>query len=545
MNAHAVPLAINLITIVTITAILVKAISFPEKSRVHHAFLATLVTALITNFGTLFTYLYFLDRIERAVLVYFFGICLLPPSLFLVAFYYLNPDRRFRKLHLLPFLIPAISIVIAATNEVHHLLIRTFSFYMDELVYGPWFAVHAAYSFTLSFIAIGMFVVFAFKSKKSSAKRAWLIVVGSLVPVIQYAIVTLQIVHTSLLNNSMGFSFAVISYWFAIVRLDFLNFIPFAYREIVDHVSDGVLVIEKDRKILLVNRAFFAIFRGVYHSESLLTGTKVCDFFEKTGFQCEAISEQIELARASRNTVAVERSVTLLDRERHFEIECTPVSRKGGIVGMIILFRDITVHKRNLIDLKNQKRTVEDLNTRLKSLAELDALTGAFNRRFFDEYFAIEATRSLNRLRYRPAEGPGTVNFGIAIIDIDDFKRVNDTYGHQAGDEVLRQMVTVMRNTVFERDVICRYGGEEFVVLFTNADGIGIAKTAEKIRDAIATERFSLGEGYEPIRITVSVGLATFEELYEKTGDGANCIRVADERLYKAKRSGKNKVCLE
>ncbi len=543
MRPNVLPLIINLLTVLTISIILAKTVSFPEKTRTHNAFIATLASALMTNAGTLFTYLYLLDKIEQAVLLYFFGICLLPPSLFLVAFYYLFPEKKFRLAHLAPYILPLISIAIASTNGYHHLLMRRFSFYRGDSLYGPWFPVHAAYSFALTFTAIGLFIALAFKRKHSSALKAWLIVAGSLIPAVQYGLVTLRIVNTSLIHNSIGFSAAVISYWFAIVRFDFLNFLPFAYREIVDHVSDGVLVIGKNRAILMANRSFHSMFRGARFRQTEVSGMDVCEFLSRANFPSEAILEQWELARESKNTVVAERSVFSDERDRHFEVECTPVVRKGEVVGSIILFRDITEHKRNFIELKEEKRTVEELNARLKSLAELDALTGAFNRRFFDEYFMIEATRSLNRIKYRPSGDGGTVNFGVAIIDIDDFKAVNNAYGHQAGDKVLRRVVEVMRDTVFDRDVICRYGGEEFVVLFTNADTAGILLTAEKIREAIANEAFELGEDLKPIRVSVSVGLATFEELYEKTGNGMNCIRVADERLYKAKRSGKNRVC--
>ncbi len=543
MKTETIPLLINLLTVVTISVILAKAVSFPERTRTHNAFIATLVSALMANAGTLLTYLYLLDRIERAVIVYYFGICLLPPSLFLVAYYYLFPDRGFRRAHLLLYAIPALSIAIASTNGHHHLLVRKFSFFAKETVYGPWFAVHAAYSFTVALAAIALFVAFAFRRNRSASRRIWLIAAGSLVPVVQFALGTFRVAGSPLIYNSIGFSVAVIAYWFAVVRMDFLNLVPFAYREIMDHVSDGVLVMDDTRVILMANRSLALMFRGSFFRDAVLVGTDAGDFLRRAGFRPEPIFEQLEFAGESRKTVAAERSVTFDERDRHFEVECTPVVRKGGVAGSILLFRDITEHKRNFIELKAGKRTVEELNASLKSLAELDALTGAFNRRFFDEYFMIEATRSLNRIKYRATAQEGTVNFGVAIVDIDDFKAVNDTYGHQAGDLVLRKVVEVMRRTVFERDVICRYGGEEFVVLFTNADTTGIALTAERIREAIAAEPFGLGESREPIRITVSVGLATFEELYEKTGNGMNCIRVADERLYKAKRSGKNRVC--
>lgn len=145
----------------------------------------------------------------------------------------------------------------------------------------------------------------------------------------------------------------------------------------------------------------------------------------------------------------------------------------------------------------------------------------------------------MNQINFKPNEDHEK-NFSIAIMDIDDFKKINDTYGHQAGDVVLRQIVSLIKNLIFSRDIVCRYGGEEFAVIFTEGSKEGALRSAERIREEVEKYNFYISNEMREGHITVSIGFATFDEAYS---DGiCNVLRVADDRLYKAKATGKNKV---
>ncbi len=183
-------------------------------------------------------------------------------------------------------------------------------------------------------------------------------------------------------------------------------------------------------------------------------------------------------------------------------------------------------------------KITDDLGKKLKRAAEVDGLTGAYNRRFFNEYLEIEVKRILNQLQYNTAECQ--IDFGIAIIDIDDFKKINDIYGHLAGDNVLKQVVQIIKAAIFSRDIVCRYGGEEFVILFTQASNEGAVRTAEKIRKGIQEHSFYLNDDVKEGHITVSIGFASFSE--GCSSDVNSILEIADARLYAAKIQGKNKV---
>ncbi|MBN2545351.1 MAG: GGDEF domain-containing protein [Spirochaetes bacterium] len=175
------------------------------------------------------------------------------------------------------------------------------------------------------------------------------------------------------------------------------------------------------------------------------------------------------------------------------------------------------------------------LQKELKDQSEKDGLTGAYNRRFFNEYLDIEIRRQNSQIKYKLNRN---VNFGIAILDIDNFKKINDEFGHLAGDDVLVDVVRIIKTALFERDILCRYGGEEFVILFTSTSREGAIKAIEKIRKLVEDNYFYLDEKNPKKQMTISIGFASFDE----ESDIYKLLELADKRLYKAKQTGKNQV---
>lgn len=164
---------------------------------------------------------------------------------------------------------------------------------------------------------------------------------------------------------------------------------------------------------------------------------------------------------------------------------------------------------------------------RVKQLAYLDGLTGIFNRRFFELRIMEEIERAR---RYN-------TSMAVIMADIDHFKRLNDEFGHVLGDEVLRQVSSLFQQQVRMIDVVCRYGGEEFVVLLTQANSEQAVLIAEKLRKAVASWQFP----GVPCAVTVSAGVAAFPE----HGATRNAlVKAADAALYAAKQAGRNRVCI-
>jgi diguanylate cyclase (GGDEF)-like protein len=161
-------------------------------------------------------------------------------------------------------------------------------------------------------------------------------------------------------------------------------------------------------------------------------------------------------------------------------------------------------------------------------LTTVDGLTQVSNRRFFEE--ALDRELSRCRRYHR--------SLSLVLVDIDHFKKINDTYGHLAGDAVLKEVATTIRSRIRREDIIARYGGEEFALLLPEIDLEGAVAMAEKVRRLIEKHRFHF-DG-ETIPVTVSCGAAS---LAKKNETGTALIRRADEKLYEAKASGRNRVC--
>lgn len=169
-------------------------------------------------------------------------------------------------------------------------------------------------------------------------------------------------------------------------------------------------------------------------------------------------------------------------------------------------------------------------------LTTMDGLTQTYNKRHFLRELEREMSRSTRYDR----------NLSVAMIDIDHFKSVNDTYGHLAGDHVLRQLAGRILQHVRRDDIFARYGGEEFALLMPELDRTQGGQLAEKLRRIIASEPFTFDD--IPIPVTMSIGVTDLQELLvrssraEQGPNGFAFIRIADDRLYQAKKQGRNRV---
>jgi diguanylate cyclase (GGDEF)-like protein len=213
---------------------------------------------------------------------------------------------------------------------------------------------------------------------------------------------------------------------------------------------------------------------------------------------------------------------------------CIPLVAFGQTLGVLVLDSD----KKDAFNAQDVQplESVADICAtaiqnahyveRVKQLAYLDGLTGIFNRR----YFELRIMEEIERARRFEA------GMALLMIDIDQFKRLNDEFGHLLGDEVLRQVSSIFHQQLRKIDVVCRYGGEEFAILLSQTDAEHAMRVAEKLRKLIDEWEFP----GVPRTVTISVGVASFPE------DGLTrdeLVRAADAGLYAAKQAGRNCVC--
>lgn len=204
---------------------------------------------------------------------------------------------------------------------------------------------------------------------------------------------------------------------------------------------------------------------------------------------------------------------TMYFSSRALVLERTKTNDVSILYGII---EDITV-------FEEQKSELKRLNKELQELSICDTLTGLFNRRKFNEILFYEINR------YKRTQQ----SFGIILIDIDFFKKLNDTYGHITGDEVLVNTATLLKNSVRKIDKVTRWGGEEFLIICPETNLEGILHLAESIRILVEQHKFHIAR-----KITISLGIAVIQE--DDTAE--SIVDRADKYLYKAKKSGRNRV---
>ncbi len=285
---------------------------------------------------------------------------------------------------------------------------------------------------------------------------------------------------------------------------DFSEYALKVIQAIFDSLDLGMALVDPDYNFIMVNVPFCEFF-----AVDDIKGRKCYELIYRRKSPCvpciprlfERVGKTVE-----RTVVAPEDSWATYLEIKEYLLKVDEILK-----GYLIIARDVS-----------EKKKAEEA---LKEQALYDSLTGAYNKRVFYEYLAMlmEGARRYNE------------PLSVAVFDIDDFKKINDTYGHLFGDRVLFEFAKIVRNNIRRSDVFGRIGGEEFAVVFpkTNVDGAHVV--AERIRREIEPHLF-----VHATKVTVSIGLAQMK----KDDTPETLIARADSALYKAKRSGKNRVVI-
>jgi diguanylate cyclase (GGDEF)-like protein/PAS domain S-box-containing protein len=306
-----------------------------------------------------------------------------------------------------------------------------------------------------------------------------------------------------------------------------------------DAMGEGIVVQNISGEIILCNTAAEQIL-GLT-AEQMIGKTSMDPNWraikeDGTPFPGNEHPAMITMATGERQTNVIMGVQTSLNApQRWISINAAPIRDEDGkVTAAVATFTDITSHRELMaaietytlsisesqIELEIQRDELQQLNSRLKFLAETDSLTLLFNRgailRRWDEICAI----------------PEPEQFGCILLDIDHFKKINDTYGHPIGDKVLQLAATFIGDACPPNSAIGRYGGEEFLIVVSNASPQRLAEIAEKVRLSFE----SCHDG--PTRFTASFGVAHSNA----SRHPVELIKIADDHLYKAKANGRNQV---
>jgi diguanylate cyclase (GGDEF)-like protein/PAS domain S-box-containing protein len=296
---------------------------------------------------------------------------------------------------------------------------------------------------------------------------------------------------------------------------------PTLYRDVLDQLYDGVYFLDRQRQIFFWNKG-----------AERITGYQAADVMGRScadNILCHVDKQGRNLCRDGCPAAEVlndgqrrEAEVYLLHKNGYrkpVRIRVAPIEDAAGrIVGAMEIFSDDT--------------SPDSLRRRvalLEKLSSLDPLTHLPNRRSME---ATIASRLAETRRYE-------VTFGVLFIDIDHFKTVNDTHGHETGDRVLRLVAKTLARSLRPFDLAGRWGGEEFLAVVLNVDTIGLGVVAERVRALIAETRIPFEDNYLSVSVSIGGTLARSDDSSEAL------LNRADQLMYQCKMEGRNRVCLD
>ncbi|MDB2685697.1 diguanylate cyclase [Mariniblastus sp.] len=316
---------------------------------------------------------------------------------------------------------------------------------------------------------------------------------------------------------------------FVLRQMNSSGVVPSRVRDALNTLGEGLIVVNRDKKIVLANQVFQTV---AGKTEKDLVG-RDADLVAREAMNLTSAGDTTPWRRALEGESIRGRLVTgSRDGKRAaYMVNATPIlDGKGVNRGAIASFEDVTLLERKkdaleamLLELDASSSEIKRQNRELELLATRDPLTNCLNRRAFFELFDQHFENAQQH------ELPITA----CMVDIDHFKLINDTHGHATGDEVLVKLAALLQSKVRDKDVVCRYGGEEFSILLPNTSIHQACVVAEQIRAAVQ-ELNPAG-----MAITTSIGVSALSENPKSPED---MLEQADKCLYVAKRNGRNQV---
>jgi len=468
----------------------------------------------------------------------YFGIALVSVFILLLGIVFTHTRIIVTWRYALLFVLPIVSAIAVATNESHHLFMKVFCIIIKDAVIGPLMWVHYIYCYIYIAIGMGYLIKHAVNNSGLFSKQAITLVAGIGISLVVNVLVSFGIIRGGCYTTIPFIVIFIILIGVATLKLDMFNIVPIALQKVVDHISDGFIVINENRKIIDFNKAAQICFGGMHELRRSQDFEKFMHSLKIENLDTNKLLDYIQMSLEKKDSISFDTFINLENGILYFNIEVTPMFNKNKYIGTIILYRNTTKYRENLQMIKEYQLLLENNLEKLakdkqelliksaimEKMSKMDALTDMYNHRTFQEYFDTmvkQVSRSDNSLQ-------------LAIFDIDDFKRINDAFGHSVGDIILQRISSKIKTMVTVDDITARYGGEEFAVILTNKTMEQSLILLESIRKAIQDEsHIELNRN-----VTVSIGVHE----YYKGDTKKEVFNKADKVLYEAKHSGKNKI---
>lgn len=448
------------------------------------------------------------------------------PYLMLFILTYVRQRKLPLRMVISVMIIPALTLVAAWTNSLHSWLWSGFSqgsIEKNVLIYhhGFWFWLHTSYLYLILVIGVVYLIRSIILATPPIRRQLIILFVGAMFPAITgtlYAVGWEALDGLDITPTGLAFTGAFLAW--ALIKYQLLDLLPVARTTLIEQLQDGVIVLDMNGRIADINR-----------STQKLLGW---DPKEIIGKDIDQYFSEFRKLFLSTNR-PIRREIPLPDSPGiilEFQSSSLFNPRKDE-VGKLVVLRDVTSRNRAEADLQNANQQLKDqltqnkvLQKKLEQMALHDSLTGLYNRHI-DEILHKEFSRA--HRENKP--------ISLAMIDIDHFKKINDKFGHQYGDLLLKSFSQYILSTIREEDLAARFGGDEIMLVFPGMDQENAVKKAEEIRESFS--RLAVVANQQEVSTTITVGVAT----YPQNGNNVDeVIRSADWALYAAKEEGRNRV---
>ncbi len=393
---------------------------------------------------------------------------------------------------------------------------------------GPWYYASLTQTYLLNLVGMGL-LMWRFIQYRSIYRRQLLVlIVAVLIPLIvnifyQFAPRVIPALSIPIDLTPISFTLTAILLSIGVFGLRLFDLIPIARHTVMEHIPELVFVVDAHDRVMDANSVAQRVL-GKHMDE--IIGRDPLEVFR----EWPQLLNRFLTANETREEIQIPG-----EPPRTLELVVSALyNRFNQLDGRIIVAHDITEHKSLENDLKfaieiltHQLEEIEKLRAELQEQAIHDPLTNAYNRRYMAEFLDKEISR---------AERDRTP-ISVVIMDMDNFKHFNDTYGHKCGDAVLQFFANFLVDHTRRGDIVCRYGGEEFVILMPNAPFETGYERAEMWRQSFSETAIE----YEGMKLfaTFSAGVSCFP-MHGTTGD--SLLQAADKALYQSKNHGRNRV---
>ncbi len=471
----------------------------------------------------------------------YFVVALTSLAFLLLGLVIFNKKIKFKWWHMVVVFPVLFSTISVATNDMHHLFIVKYCLDMNYAEMGILFYIHCILSYSYILASIVLLVQSAIKSSGLFSKHVFTLLLGISVPLVVNVLTTFGLVNGYSYYTAPAFSATTILIGVGIMKYGMFKIVPIPLQKITENIPDAFFVVNEFGRIIEFNNKLSVLFENECEVKLNDSLSDFIDSLKIDGFDSAKVSNYIRMSNQKRNTMSFEIEYKTLFARTYLSVEITPIYNKHQYIGSTIFLKDITKMKEYIQTIRDYQAILENnlqsvtqdkhelliRNAVIERMSNVDSLTDLYNHRIFQKYLGQLILQSNER----------NTLLQIAILDIDDFKKINDTFGHSVGDNVLKRVADKIRNLVTPEDIVARYGGEEFAIIFNNHLLEDTVEILENIRKAIASEQHPELDRM----VTVSIGLHE----YKKGNTKKETFEIADEALYDAKHSGKNKIVVK